>query len=312
MLVNRDLRNKDLSIIIVNWNTRALLRECLRSVYSNLPPHTVDVIVVDNASTDGSVDMVHTEFPQANLICNSKNLGFARANNQGIALSIARYILLLNSDTVVEPDALERLIDFMDSNPRAAAAGSMLLNPDGSLQSSCYPFPSISRELWRLFHLDKLRAYGVYQMEGWDRNASREVDHIQGASMVLRSEVLAKTGVLDEDFFMYSEELDLCYRLKKDGWKLYWLPQSKVIHYGGKSTKQTAEKMFLELYRSKVLYFRKNHPKKVLAYKITLLLASLIRLLMTPLALLTNWSEKARLFTKAKYYLRLIQKIYSM
>jgi GT2 family glycosyltransferase len=297
----------DLAIIIVSWNTEALLRDCLRSVYDQLPPNT-GVIVVDNASRDGSVDMVRQEFPQALLICNPENVGFARANNQGIATSAAQYILLLNSDTVVKAGALQRLVDFMDAHPQVGAAGPMILNPDGSLQTSCYPFPSVKRELWRLFHLDTFRAYGVYAMDRW-RSAEREVDHILGACLILRAEALAQTGLLDEDYFMYSEELDLCYRIKLKRWKLVWVPEAQVIHYGGQSTKQTAQKMFIELYRSKVLYFRKHHPGQTPLYKLVLALASLFRLGLAPLAYLTRRGETARM---AKYYARLLREIPSM
>lgn len=296
----------DLSVIIVNWNTRKLLQDCLQSIYDYTPCHETEVVVVDNDSRDGSPDMVREEFPQVKLLCNSKNVGFAGANNRGIANSQGKYVLLLNSDTRVKPQALDCLVEFMEAHPETGAAGSMLLNPDETLQTSCYPFPTIRRELWRLFYLDVLHAYGVYRMQDWDTNHPREVEHVQGASLILRRAALDQVGVLDEDYFMYSEELDLCYRLKNTGWKLFWVPQSRVIHYGGQSTKQAAQHMFLELYRSKILFFRKNLPHKTWIYKLSLFAASLLRVVLSPLAFLNKKEKRDRYLTMARYYFRLI------
>ena len=250
--------------------------------------------------------MVCDQFPMVRLIRNDRNTGFATANNQGVMSSSGKYVLLLNSDTVVKPEALTHLVDFMDAHPEAGGAGSMLLNPDETIQPSCFPFPTIPREIWRLFHLDLIKVYGIYSMNGWDQNAVREVDHIQGASLVLRRETLDQVGLLDQDYFMYSEELDLCYRIKKSNWKLYWVPKSRVVHYGGQSTKQVAEKMFLELYRSKVLFFRKNMPNAVLIYKLSLLAAALFRILLSPMVLIERGKVRQFHLTRIKYYFRLI------
>jgi GT2 family glycosyltransferase len=302
----------DLSIIIVNWNTREMLRECLRSIVSSQPSINFEVIVIDNASSDDSVAMVKNEFPFVHLICNNQNVGFAKANNQGIACSSGNYVLLLNSDTEIFPMALEELVCFMNANPQAGGAGSLLLNPDGSLQVSCFPFPTISGELWRLFHLDRIYVHGVYAMEKWNREDNKEVDYLQGASLVLRKEALDQVGTLDEDYFMYSEELDLCYRMTRAGWKMFWTPRSKITHYGGQSTKQVAEKMFLELYRSKILFFRKNHPENLLQYKISLIAASIIRIILSPFFLLETKTLREKHFMMTRYYRRLIMEIPKM
>ncbi len=296
-----------LSILIVSWNTVALLAQCLESIYANPPDNDFEVWVVDNASTDPSVQMVRQRFPQVRLLANKTNLGFAGANNQAIRQSTGKYVLLLNPDTEVKPGALTELVDFMETQPEAGAAGSQLLNPDGSLQPSCYPAPTLSRELWRLFHLDRLRPYGRYHMASWDLNMPRQVDVVQGAALILRREALDQIGLMDEQYFMYSEELDLCYRLQKGGWRLYWVPQSKVVHYGGQSTKLVAAKMFLCLYESKLIFIRKHYGHLAAqAYKLILLAAALARLALSPLAWLERSPRRQHHLILTSHYRRLL------
>jgi len=275
-----------LSIVIVNWNTRKLLEQCLRSIYANAPQEAFEVIVVDNASMDVSATMVRQKFPQVSLIVSLENLGFAGGSNLGIRQCTGTYILLLNPDTLVRPDALQALVQFMDQHPEAGAAGARLINPDGSLQPSCSPTPTLSREIGRMFHLPGLRADGYYAMQAWEQTQPHLVEVIMGACLLLRREALDQVGLLSEDYFMYSEEVDLCNRLQKAGWLLFWVPSSQVVHYGGQSTRQVASEMFLHLYGGKVLYFRKHHGwPTVLGYKGVLFLATLARLALTPLAL---------------------------
>jgi N-acetylglucosaminyl-diphospho-decaprenol L-rhamnosyltransferase len=299
-----------LSIIIVNWNTRELLAQCLQSISDEirtLRRQGVETLVVDNASTDGSAGMVREHFPWVKSIENQKNVGFAHANNQAILESTGRYVLLLNPDTLVKPGAFEILIDFMETHPRAGAAGAQLLNPDGTLQVSCYPAPTLGRELWRMFHLDALRPYGVYNMDEWDRNTSREVEIVQGACLILRDEALDQIGLLDGDYFIYSEEVDLCHRLAQADWRLYWVPQARVVHYGGQSTQQMAAEMFLQLYRGKILYFRKHYGRLTThSYKVILFFATLTRLLISPLAWLERPAKRERHLTLTRHYRRLL------
>jgi GT2 family glycosyltransferase len=222
-------------------------------------------------------------------------------------------VLLLNPDTEVQERALDALVDFMDAHPEAGAAGSMLLNPDGTLQPSCFPLPTLSRELWRMLHLDKIKPYGVYDMRSWSQDEPREVEDVQGASMILRRKALQQVGLLDEDYFMYTEEVDLCYRLRKNNWHIFWVPQSSVMHYGGQSTQQIAEKMFLSLYQTKLLYFRKNRGKAAaLTYKAIILIASLIRLAISPFIWLKPAPERARYWLLARYYLHLLKTLPQM
>ncbi len=297
----------DLSIIIVSWNTRDLLLKCLHSIFNHPTGNPLEVWVVDNASSDGSVQMVRESFPQVHLIVNQKNLGFAAANNQAIRHSAGDYLLLLNPDTEVKPSALEELIRFMEDHPKAGAAGPRLLNPDGSLQTSVYPAPTLSREFWRLFHLDSIKPYGSYRMKEWDLTTPRVVDVLLGACMILREEALKQVGYLDEDFFMYSEEVDLCYRLKRTGWLCYWVPQAEVVHFGGQSTSQIEGEMFQRLYQSKLLYFRKHHGWKVAqVYKWVLLAAILTRLTISPLAWLEQPPRRNQHLRLASHYRHLL------
>jgi N-acetylglucosaminyl-diphospho-decaprenol L-rhamnosyltransferase len=300
----------DLSIIIVSWNTCDLTRNCLASVYAYPPKCEFEVCVVDNASADGSAAMIRESFPQARLIENDENVGFARANNQAIRQTTAHYVLLLNSDTRAHPGALEALVTFMNEHPEAGAAGAHILNPDGTLQMSCYPAPTVSRELWRLLHLDTLRPYGEYRMADWSTEHPQEIDSALGAGLILRRKALDGVGLLDENYFMYSEEIDLCYRLKKSGWHIYWVPQARIIHYGGQSTRQAAVAMFLRLYQGKIIYIRKHYGRlKAILYKLVLLATSLVRLMVSPLALLEQGSKREQHLALAGNYWQLVQSL---
>lgn len=297
----------DLSIIIVSWNTKDLLIKCLESLFLNHPSGTFEVIVVDSASTDNSLEMVGKLFPNVQLIDNEENIGFARANNQGLRLCQGSTLLLLNPDTEVRPGALDAMLDFLNSNPSVGAVGPRVLNPDGSLQHSCSPFPTLGREFLRLFHLPGNRPDGYYRMEFWNQEKPHKVDVLLGACILIRWEVLDQVGLFDENFFMYSEETDLCYRIKHAGWELYWVPQAEIVHYGGKSTEQIAESMFLQLYRSKLQYFRKHHGPQVIAlYKILLVIVSLSRQITVLFSWLLPQPRRNNILQWAENYRRLL------
>ena len=260
----------DLSIIIVNWNTRELLAACLESVtrdrlsvIGDRPPRTdyripiTETIVVDNASSDDSAAMVRQDFSDVQLIENRRNVGFALANNQGIVHSRGRYLLLLNSDTVVHPGAVQTMIDFMDGHPEIGACGPRLLNGDGSLQPSAHPMLTPGREFWRLSFLEQLSPQAAYPVQRWDTVTPRPVEVIKGACLVLRRAALDQIGLLDDRYFMYTEEVDLCYRLAQVGWQLWYVPQPVVTHFGEASSKQMREEMYIQLYRSKLQFYRK-------------------------------------------------------
>lgn len=248
----------DLSIVVVNWNTRELLAQCLGSIPAAVGELSCEIIVVDNASTDGSPAMVRSCFPWVTLIENKENLGFVRASNQAIALSRGRYVLLLNSDTVAPPQALARLVDFMDHQMDAGAAGPKLLNPDGSFQASYAHFPTLLSESLSAAGLNRW-LYGPYHPSPPPRlNETRQaVDWVQGACLLVRRAALDAIGPLDEGFWMYSEETDLCYRIHQAGWNVYYLPDVEIIHFGGASSRQRKPESVAHLYRSKLRFFRK-------------------------------------------------------
>ena len=264
----------DLSIVIVNWNTRDLLAQCLESIQAYPPGVPYEVWVVDNASADGSAAMVRARFPWVYLIQNEQNVGFAVANNQAIRGSRGRNVVLLNSDTRVRPGALGALVAFVQAHPRAGAVGARILNGDGSLQPSCHPMLAPGREFWRLLFLEGIWPRATYPMQRWDLETPRQVEAIKGACLLLRREALDQVGLLDEGYFMYTEEVDLCYRLARAGWELWWVPQAEVVHHQAQSSRQAAERMYLQLYRSKVLFYRKfGGPRRAERFKRLLRLA---------------------------------------
>jgi GT2 family glycosyltransferase len=261
----------DVSIIVVNWNTKSLLRDCLASVYEQSRGVDFEIIVVDNASTDGSKEMIRNDFPKVVLIENNKNSGFAAANNQGINVAKGRYVLLLNSDTIVLDDCIANIVSFADTQPRAGVVGCRVLNSDRTLQPTCFMFPSVlnlflsSSYLYKLF--PKNRFFGRERMTWWNANDVREVDIIKGCFMLIRREAIEQVGRMDENFFMYAEETDWCYRFRKSGWKVMFAPVGEIIHYGGQSTTQIPVAMIVQL-RLSILKFIKKHyswPSHVIA-----------------------------------------------
>jgi N-acetylglucosaminyl-diphospho-decaprenol L-rhamnosyltransferase len=244
-----------LSIIIINWNTRQLLYDCLESVYGNVRDFRFEIYVVDNGSTDGSSKMVLEKFPRVQLIQNQENFGFARANNQAIQLSKGRYILLLNSDTLITTNAIDQMINFADNHFQAGIIGACLVYPDGQLQKSYGRLPSLLSETTSLAGLDKLRLK-LYKAK--QSSKPIETEFVSGACMMIRKSILQQVGLLDEGFFFFSEEIDLCYRARKVGWRIFYLPSAVVMHIEGGSTGLNAERM-LNLYRGKLRYFRKHY-----------------------------------------------------
>jgi len=258
--------NLDLSIIIVSWNVKSLLNQCLSSIFNNPPKVSFEVLVVDNNSHDGSAVMVKGKYPQVKLILNQTNLGFAKANNQAIQESQSRYILLLNPDTQVLPGTLDKMINFMETRPETGALGCKLLNPDGTTQPSCRRFPTINLVLWENLFLSRwfpdVRIERDYKMTGWKHDDLREIDQPMGACLMIRSRILKEIGPMDEQFFMFFEEVDLCYRIKKAGWKIYFTPEAKVIHYSKQSIEQMPGGMSLEYFKSQYKFMKKHFLNK--------------------------------------------------
>ncbi len=225
----------DLSIVIVNWNTQDLLRDCLSSVELGLGKLQAEVFVVDNASDDGSPLMVQTEFPWVKLIENRENLGFAGGNNVALRRACGRYVMLLNTDTLVHGSVLETATNWMDARPSAGIMGPQVLNSDGTIQPSCSAFPSLSNLAMQTAGLTRFRQFDRYRMTGWNRSSERHVDVISGAAMFVRHSAMQQVGLLDEAFFFYGEETDWCRRFRGHGWNVVFSPIPEITHFGNGS-----------------------------------------------------------------------------
>jgi GT2 family glycosyltransferase len=249
-----------LSIIIVNWNTREYLLPCVESIFEKEHGISQEVIVVDNGSQDGSREEVKKKFPSIHLIENKKNLGFAKAANQGLEKASGRYLLLLNPDTQVKHGAIERLVSFMESHSEVGVVGGQLLNSDGSRQNSIANFPSLTTEL---FNKNLLRWLFPTRFPGKERIYLEpiEVDSVIGACMMVRRDVLEQVGSLDEDYFLFLEETDWCYRIKRKGWKVFHVPQAEIIHFQGKSAENEMARAKIEYYHSRYLFFKKHRGR---------------------------------------------------
>lgn len=252
----------DLSIIVVSWNTRDLVRRCLESIETSKGSLEVETIVVDNASTDGSAEMVVREFPCTMVIRNADNRGFAAANNQAIAVSRGRHVLLLNSDAILVPESAESMLNFLDKNPDVGAVGARLLNADGTFQASFADFPTLLSELLLLTKLSKVFCSSTYPSYPAEQSTTtRAVDWVVGACLMARRRAIDDVGQLDEDYFMYTEETDWCYRLWKRGWGVYYLSEVKIPHWSGQSSGKAPERKRSQLYRSKLLFLRKHRGR---------------------------------------------------
>ena len=267
----------DVSVITVNWNTKVLLKECLASVYADPPPFDLEVIVIDNGSEDGSVEMLRSDFPQVRLIVNSTNEGFAKPNNDGINASTGRYVFLLNSDTVVHPGAIAQLTMFLDTHTEVAACGPMLLNPDGTVQHSVKGFPSVWTHACDMLFLDRLfphsRLFGRGEMAYFSYERTQEVDHLMAAAFLVRREVINQVGLFDQRFSIYYNDMDWCYRMRSQGWKIYYVHSARVTHYLGQTIAQVNKEFryFRELHENIMLFYQKHYGSSaVMFYKLLL------------------------------------------
>ena len=252
-----------LSVIIVNYNVEYFLEHCLHSVYKALKNVPSEVFVVDNNSVDGSLTMIRKKFPQVHLIENFSNVGFAKANNQAIRISKGEYILLLNPDTVVEEDTFEKVVKFMDEHPDAGGLGVKMLDGKGNfLPESKRGLPTPSVAFYKIFGLSflfpKSKVFGKYHLGHLDNNKTSEVDVLAGAFLLLRKTTIDKTGLLDEDFFMYGEDIDLSNRIKKAGYKNYYFPETRIIHYKGESTRKSSINYVFVFYKAMAIFARKH------------------------------------------------------
>jgi GT2 family glycosyltransferase len=296
----------DLSVIIVNWNTKDLLCQCIDSLAQTVKKIDMEVFVVDNGSRDGSVAAVREKFPGVRLIENAVNMGFARANNQAISLSSGEYLLLLNPDTKVKDEAIPPMLSFMNAHAKTGLVGGQLLNADGSKQNSIANFPSLATEL---LNKSLLRLLFPKKFPGKERDypGPVEVDSVIGACMLVRRETLDQVGLLDEGYFLFLEETDWCYRIKKAGWKIYHIPGAEVLHFQGKSAEAEKAKARIEYYRSRYHYFRKNRGSfQTSALSVGLIIKLLVELVFATIACMVTLFMVKKWRTKLSTYLYLM------
>ena len=267
------------SIIIVNWNTQALLRDCLRSVIEQTRAPQ-EIIVVDNASTDGSAAMVAAEFPAVVLIANADNRGFAGANNQGLRIAAGANLLLLNPDTIVLDGAIDKMLGWLAQHPDVGCVGCQVLEGPGVIQRTCFADPSATNLLIVELGLMRLARWlpvlGRPWYTAWDRKSEREVDVVSGMFMLVPRVVIDKVGLLDDAFFIYAEEADWCRRIRAAGWRCVFAPEAQIIHLdgGGKSTAQIRPKMYVQMQKSHLIYVRKHDGEGAYVVVKSVLIAS--------------------------------------
>jgi len=269
------LEIKDLTVSIVSYNSLNFLRDCLNSILENPPSLKYEIIVVDNASADGSCELVQKNFPQVKLLRNSKNTGFAAANNKAISKTNSKYILLINSDCKVYKNSLDNLVSFMEKNKKVGIAGPKIINSDGSVQLSCRKFPSIFNAAFHtiLTNIVPNNPFSrKYKLADVNRDTPFEVDWVSGSAMIIRRKALEDTGLIDERYFMYVEDLDLCYRMWQKSWKVYYYPCANILHHIGGSSGNSELKACFRMQRSVFYFFWKNYRKSWKVFLIPLLI----------------------------------------
>lgn len=313
----------ELSIVIVSFNTREILKECLASIMENVDPALeYEVFVVDNNSSDGSVEMIHKLYPSVRLISNSMNRGFAVANNQAIVRCTGNYIMLLNSDTQILSGTAIKIISFMEARPQVGAVGCKLLNLDGSLQPSIYTFPywlkdtlSVCMEGNALKDNQKLRArlgpflrlFGVRFSNAGNHAIASEIDFPQGACLTVRRKVVERIGLLDEGYFFAGEEADWCYRMKGKGWKVYYYPEASVIHHRRGSCKGMEGRAFIQTRKSALRFYEKHYGRwetELMRSSVSIVL--FLKMLGTGFRLMFS-SDRQKLLARIEVYLAVLR-----
>jgi GT2 family glycosyltransferase len=253
------------SVVIVSWNARDYLSKCLESLTAEVCSYPMEIIVVDNASTDGSPECVEKNFPHVRLIRNSENLGFAKANNIGILAGKGQYFCLVNSDVVVLKDCISILVDYCESHTEVGMVGPRVIGGDGKLQRSCRGFPTVWNMFCRALALDTLfpksKLFCGFTISYWAQDSLRPVDILSGCFWLIRQRALSEVSLLDENFFMYGEDMDWCRRFWDKGWKLVFVPEAHAIHYGGASSANAPVRFYIERHRADLLYWRKHHSR---------------------------------------------------
>lgn len=254
----------DLSVVIVNYQTFELTRNTINSIFEYSYPFSYEILVVDNASTDDSLSKLQDYFKdKVTFIASKENNGFAAGNNQALRIAKGRYVLLLNSDTIVWENTLEDIYNYMEKHTDVGASGCRVLLENGDLDKACKrSFPNVKNSFFRLFHIPTNSKDDNYNLDDLPDDEIYEIDCLTGAFMFMRAEALNEAGLLDETFFMYGEDIDLCYRIKKAGWKIIYYGESKITHLKGASSKKQKNKLIYEFYRAMYIYYKKHHAKE--------------------------------------------------
>jgi GT2 family glycosyltransferase len=307
----------DISVIVVSWNAKRYLLECLESLTAQRPTRTMETIVVDNGSSDGSPEMVHEKFPGVSLIENGENLGFAKANNIGIRNSKGRYVCLVNSDVKVLESTLDRLCDFMDQNPRVGIVGPKVFWPNGTLQDSCRTFPSlwnnICSSLWLSRVFPKSRFFSGEHMTYFPHDKVCKVDSLVGAFLMVRREAIEQVGLLDEQFFIYYEEVDWCKRFWNKGWQVVFYPDAEIIHYGRASSSNSPLRFSLEQQGTQLQYWKKHHGRAAqIGIVLIIFLRHVIRLLVAALDYLMRPSKRNQAVAAMTESRSCLQRLFSL
>ena len=293
------------SVIIVSWNARDYLKQCLESLTPAVCRYPMEIIVVDNASSDGSPELVENSFPHVRLVRNSTNLGFARGNNVGIRNSSGRYLCLVNSDVKMLPDCINRLVEYGEQHPEVGMAGPRIIGGDGKLQRSCRGFPTLWNMLCRALALDtifpRIKLFTGYSLSYWPQDRTRPVDILSGCFWLIRRETLSRVGLLDEAFFMYGEDMDWCKRFWLGGSSLVFVSQAEAIHFGRASSSNSPVRFYIEMQRADLQYWKKHHSRIATAgYFLVSCLHLLLRMLGYSLALLFRKSARQNYRYKVK------------
>jgi GT2 family glycosyltransferase len=252
-----------ISVIIVSWNAKKYLEECLQSIAVSFEAYDAEIIVVDNASTDGSSELIMHNFPNVRLICNTENLGFAKANNIGINHSQGDYLFLINSDVVVYPNCISLMVDYMEKHTETGLLGPRIIGIDGNVQRSCMGYPSLWNIFCRAVFLDsifpRIKLFNGFMLNHWAHDSIKEVDVINGCFWLVRRKAVKQIGLLDEEFFIYAEDMDWCKRFNSAGWKVVYFPLAISLHYGGASSSNAPVRFYVEMQIANLQYWYKHH-----------------------------------------------------
>jgi hypothetical protein len=302
----------DISIVIVNWNGKSFLLDCLKSIKNSRVSKNYEIIVVDNASTDGSMEAVRKTYPEVKAIRNEKNEGFARGNNIGIRETKGKYICLINSDIKVIEGCLDRMYSFMESHPSVGISGPQILNPDGTIQFSCREFPSLWNNFCFAFGFSNIfpniRFFSNEQQSYFSHEARKSIEAISGCFMMVRGDALEQVGLLDERFFIYCEDIDWCKRFREKGWDIVFNPDAQAIHYAGASSANEPMRFSIEKQRAILKYWSKHHCLSArLILFLVLFLHHLLRFLANKFTLLWYPSRKGEIAGRIKVNLECLR-----